>query len=160
MLRILLAAAAMWTGPASLAGAMRDDRSSGLDAMDYQSSLNQDATTTTTGDSSEICCVRQGGREITYPPGSMCPSTCVQRPEPGGCTVMGTRVVPPLPPSFGRSVDLPKYICCVCLLKEGSGKEEMTLPATSSCPQGCGKKGEGTRPGQAFHGQGDRPCQI
>ena len=153
MPRILLLMA-LWTGSASLAGAVRDGRSSERGDMDFQS-LNQDATTTTSGDAWEICCACPGG-EITYPPGSICPPTCTQRPEQGGCTVSETRkrVAPPLPP---RSyVDVPKWICCVCPLED----KELTWPATSPCPEKCKKKGEGTRPGQEGYNQGDQICTV
>ena len=158
MHRMLLLAAALWTDPGSLAGASRGDRRIERDSLDYESTLSQDATTTTSGDASEICCACPDG-ERTYPPGSICPSRCTQRPEQGGCTVWGVRESIASPIHLMSPSQMPQWICCNCLI-DGKGHEERTLRGPGSCPKGCKKKGEGTRLGQPGHGKGDQACNV
>ena len=145
MHRMLLLATALWTSPPSFVWAMRD-------AMKYESTLNEDE--------GEICCVCQEG-EITYPAGSICPATCVQRPEQGGCSVEADPITIVRPTTTTTShVIVSKVMCCVCPNFENGGKDEVTLSRALMCPQGCIKKGEGTLPGERFHGQGDTYCTI
>ena len=102
--------------------------------LEYDNTVNEDGTTTT----SEICCVCQTG-EITYPGGSVCPSTCVQRPEPGGCTLEESReyISPPRQP--GIQTVIAKLMCCICARKEG-GTDEISLPRAAFCRKDVSRK--------------------